>query len=330
VYKGRPVRARLLLVYAAVCALWGSTWLVVKVGLEDLPPLRFVGVRMVLAAALLLPFALRAGAARVAAAEWRWALGIGLLQVTIPYGLMFAGQVLVPSSLAAVLFSTFPVWLVLLGWLLVPGEALTPRRLGLALLGLLGVAVLQAGAAGGGGGQGASPALGAALIVAGSISCALANVLVRRRGLTLSPVVMTFGQSLGAGAALLLASALLEQGAPAAWTPRALGAVAYLAVGGTVFTSLGLYWLIPRTSLLVIGTIPLVDTTVALTLGTLVAGEPVTAPLLAGAALVLGASALSVRAEAGRPAAGMKTLKVEPSPGALATSMRPPASRTRP
>jgi drug/metabolite transporter (DMT)-like permease len=293
------VRARLLLVYAAVCVLWGSTWVVVKAGLVDLPPLRFVGLRMLLAAALLLPFALRGGAARVAAAEWRWALGIGLLQVTIPYGLMFAGQVLVPSSLAAVLFSTFPVWLVLLGRLLVPGEVLTPRKLGLALLGLLGVAVLQAGAAapgqGAGGAQAGSPGLGAALIVAGSISCALANVLVRRRGLALSPVVMTFGQSLGAGAALLLASALLEHGAPAAFTPRALAAVAYLAVGGTVFTYLGLYWLIPRVSLLVIGTIPLVDTTVALALGTLVAGEPVSAPLLLGAGLVLGASALSVR-----------------------------------
>jgi drug/metabolite transporter (DMT)-like permease len=302
------VRVRLLLVYAAVCVLWGSTWLVVKVGLVDLPPLRFVGLRMLLAAALLLPFALRGGAARVAAAEWRWALGIGLLQVTIPYGLMFAGQVMIPSSLAAVLFSTFPVWLVLLGRLLVPGEALTPRKLGLALLGLLGVAVLQAGAAApgqrdaAGAGLAGSAGLGATLIVAGSISCALANVLVRRRGLTLSPVVMTFGQSLGAGPALLLASALLEHGAPAAFTPRALAAVAYLAVGGTVFTYLGLYWLIPRVSLLVIGTIPLVDTAVALTLGTLVAGEPLTAPLLAGAALVLGASALSVRAEAPRGA----------------------------
>ncbi len=294
------MRARLVLVYAAVCALWGSTWLVVKLGLLDLPPLRFVGVRMLLAAALLLPFALRGGAARVAAREWRWALGIGLLQVTIPYGLMFAGQTMVASSLAAVLFSTFPVWLVLLGWLLVPGEAPTPRKLGLSLLGLAGVVVLQAGA-GLAGQRGAGPAgtplLGAVLITAGSISCALANVLVRRRGLTLSPVVMTFGQSLGAGAALLLASALLEHGAPAAFTPRALAAVAYLAVGGTVFTYLGLYWLLPRVSLLVVGTIPLVDTTVALTLGTVVAGEPVTAPLLVGAGLVLAASALAASSE---------------------------------
>jgi drug/metabolite transporter (DMT)-like permease len=88
-----------------------------------------------------------------------------------------------------------------------------------------------------------------------------------------------------------------------AWTPRALAAVAYLAVGGTVFTYLGLYWLLPRVSLLVIGTIPLVDTTVALTLGTLVAGEALTGPLLLGTALVLGASAISVSLEGERPAA---------------------------
>ncbi len=296
------MRARLLLTYAAVCVLWGATWLVVKWGLRDLPPLLFVGARMLLAALLLLPFALRGGVARVSAADWRWLLGIGLLQVTIPYGLMFAGQTMVASSLAAVLFSTFPVWLVLLGWVLVPGETLTPRKLGLALLGLLGVAVLQGGAAGAGPPEAAgSPGLGALLITAGSVSCALANVLVRRRGLTLSPVVMTFGQSLGAGVVLLLAAAALERGAPVAFTPRAVGALAYLAVGGTVFTYLGLYWLIPRVSLLAIGTIPLVDTTVALTLGTLVAGEPLTPPLVLGAGLVLAASALSVRAE-GPPA----------------------------
>ncbi|MBK9518569.1 MAG: DMT family transporter [Anaeromyxobacter sp.] len=295
------MRPRLLLVYAAVCALWGSTWLVVKVGLQDLPPLRFVALRMLLAAALLLPFALRGGVARLAGAEWRWLLGIGLLQVTIPYGLMFFGQTLVSSGLAAVLFSTFPVWLVLLGRLLLPGQALTARTLGLAALGLMGVVVLQAGVAGGGAGGGAAPGgpalLGAALITLGSISCALANVLVQRRRHTLSPVVLTFGQAVGAGLVLLLASAALERGQVATFTPSALGALAYLALGGTVLTYLGFYWLLARVSLVTIGTIPLVDTTVALTLGTLVAGEPVTAPLVAGAGLVLAASALSIGGE---------------------------------
>jgi drug/metabolite transporter (DMT)-like permease len=218
--------------------------------------------------------------------------------VTVPYALMFAGQAMVPSSLAAVLFCTFPVWLVLLGQWLVPGQRLTGRTLALALVGLAGVAVLQLGArsADAGGGR---LGLGALLITAGAFSCALANALVRRRGKTPTPVVMTFVQTLGASLALALAAAALEGGLPGAWTPRALGSIGYLALGGTVLTYLGLYWLLPRISLLAVGSIPLVDTTVAVALGTLVAGEQLTAAMLAGAALVLTATALSIS----RPAA---------------------------
>jgi drug/metabolite transporter (DMT)-like permease len=297
------VRLRVLLVYAGICVLWGSTWLAAKLGLEDQPPLRLVAARMVLSTLLLLPLALRGGVARLPAAEVRWVLFIGLLQVTVPYALMFAGQAMVPSSLAAVLFCTFPVWLVLFGQWLVPGERLTGRKLALALVGLAGVAVLQLGArAGGGAGGGGRLGLGALLITAGAMSCALANALVRRRGATRSPVVMTFVQTLGASVVLSAASLLLEPGAGDGWTARALGSVAYLALGGTVLTYVGLYWLLPRISLVAVGSIPLVDTTVAVALGTLVAGERLGATMLAGAALVLVAAALSISSRP--PAAG--------------------------
>jgi drug/metabolite transporter (DMT)-like permease len=288
------VRLRVLLVYAGICVLWGSTWLAAKLGLEDQPPLRLVAARMVLSTLLLLPLALRGGVARLPAAEVRWVLFIGLLQVTVPYALMFAGQAMVPSSLAAVLFCTFPVWLVLFGQWLVPGERLTGRKLALALVGLAGVAVLQLGARAGEGQGGGRLGLGALLITAGAMSCALANALVRRRGATRSPVVMTFVQTLGASVVLSAASLLLEPGAAGGWTARALGSVAYLALGGTVLTYVGLYWLLPRISLVAVGSIPLVDTTVAVALGTLVAGERLGATMLAGAALVLVAAALSI------------------------------------
>ncbi len=294
---------RVLFVYVGICVLWGSTWLAAKLGLEDLPPLRLVAARMILSALLLAPLALRGGVLRLGAREWRWVLTIGLLQVTVPYALMFVGQTMVPSALAAVLFCTFPIWLVLLGWWLVPGERLTGRKLLLALVGLGGVVLLQVEARSAGGGDGRL-GLGALLITAGAFSCALANALVRRRGLAHSPVVMTFVQTLGGSVVLTLAALVFEGGAPGAWTARAFGSIGYLALGGTVLTYLGLYWLLPRVSLVAVGTIPLVDTTVALTLGTLVAGERLTGLMLAGAALVLLASALSIsRAPAEAPGA---------------------------
>jgi len=292
VYKP-PVRPRVLLTYAAVCVLWGSTWLVAKWGLADLPPLRMVGVRMLVAAALLLPFALRAGLLKLAPELLRFVLVVGLLQVTIPYGLIFLGQARTPSGLAAVLFSTFPVWLVLFGRWLVPGERLTARKLGAAALGLAGVVVLQRGALSA---EGGGPAVlaGGLFITAGSMVCALANALVKRRGAALHPGTTTFVQTLSAGATLLAASLLLEAGAPGAFTPRALTAIGYLALGGTVLTYVGFYWLLSRIPLVAVGTIPLVDTTVAVSLGVLVAGEPFGPRLAIGAAMVLGASALSI------------------------------------
>jgi drug/metabolite transporter (DMT)-like permease len=292
------VSPRVLLVYVGICVLWGSTWLAAKLGLADLPPLRLVAARMILSTLLLAPLALRGGVAQLKPREWRWVLLIGLLQVTIPYALMFVGQTMVPSALAAILFCTFPIWLVLLGWWLVPGERLTWNKALLSLVGVAGVVVLHLGARAADPGEGRL-GLGALLITAGAASCALANALVRRRGLHQTPVVMTFVQTLGASLVLSAAALALEGGVPGAWTARALGSIGYLALGGTVLTYVGLYWLLPRISLVAVGTIPLVDTTVALTLGTLVAGERLTLPMLGGAALVLLAAALSIT----RPAA---------------------------
>ena len=288
---------RVPLVYAGICVLWGSTWLAAKLGLEDLPPLRLVAARMILSTLLLAPLALRAGLAGLPAREWRWITLIGLLQVTIPYALMFVGQTMVPSALAAILFCTFPIWLALLGWWLVPGERLTPRKALLALVGVGGVVVLHLGARVADAGPGRL-GLGALLITAGAASCALANALVRRRGLAHPPALMTFVQTLGGSVVLAVAALALEGGAAGAWTARSLGAIGYLALGGTVLTYVGLYWLLPRISLVAVGAIPLVDTTVAMTLGTVVAGERLTPAMLGGAALVLLAAALSISAPA--------------------------------
>jgi drug/metabolite transporter (DMT)-like permease len=289
------VRPAVVLVYVAISVLWGSTWLFVRLGLADLPPLLFAGVRMAIAAAILAPFALRGGAWRelVGPARGRVAL-VGLFQVAIPFGLMFVGQQSVPSGLSAVLFATFPVWIALLAPLLLPGERLTGVKIASALLGIGGIVVLEgphllavetSGAV----------AVGGALILLSSVIVALANVLVRRHLMAVSPLAMTAGQSVVGSVALLAAAFVLEAGRPAAFTPRATLALLYLAVFGTALTYLGLYWLTRRVPIAAIGAIPLLDTTVAVTLGAIVLDEPVGWPLAAGGALVLAAAGLAAR-----------------------------------
>ena len=290
---------RVFFAYVFCCLLWGSTWLFIKLGLRDLPPLTFAAARMTLAAVVLLPFAARARFAGLRRPDWIRIAAVGLLQIGAPYALLFAGQQWVTSGLAAVLFATFPVWLLLLARALLPGQPLTAAKIAAAVLGIAGVAVLQVPAFGHLS-LGARAATGGAFIVAATILVALANVLIRRMLAHHVPVVLTFVQ-IAAGAMLLLVlAALLERGRVATWTPRAFGAVTYLAVFGTAIPYLFLFWLLPRIPMAAIGAIPLLDTTFAVFLGTVVLREPLEPTLLVGGALVFAGAALANFAGAGR------------------------------
>src|SRR5260370_316404 len=104
------MRGRVLFLYSLCCLLWGSTWLVIKLGLQDLPPFLFAGVRMSIAAATLTPLALWNGFPRLRRKEWRWVAAAGVLQLGLSYAAIFLAERFIPSGLTAVLFCTFPIW----------------------------------------------------------------------------------------------------------------------------------------------------------------------------------------------------------------------------
>jgi drug/metabolite transporter (DMT)-like permease len=281
-----------LFVYVAIAVMWGSTWLLVRIGLRDLPPFLFAGLRMILAVAFLAPFALRGGGLGVLLRARGQVVLIGLFQVAIPYGLLFLAQQWVPSGLAAILFATFPIWIALVSRWFLPGERLTPLRVTSVLVGIAGVAVLEAPSLRDLSGSGLL-AVGSATVVAASIVVAFANVLARRHILSLPPVGLTAGQSLVGGVVLLAVSLATEGGRTATFTPEAVGALVYLAIFGSGLTYLGLYWLLPRVPLAAVGMIPLLDTTVAVFLGAAVLGEPVGVSTAVGGAMVLLAAGLA-------------------------------------
>lgn len=286
-----PSRLKLATAYIACFVLWGSTWAVIKLGLDDLPPLLFAGTRMFLAGLVLLPLA-RPWRVALSAQDVRLLLLTGMLQICLPYGLMFVGQQWLPSSWAALFFSTFPVWLLLVARALLPGHGLTPLKVLSAVLGVLGVAVMQQEQL-----RGASfgqlAALGGAAMLLAAAVVAAANVLARKHLSHVSPSVTVCAQTLVSGVILLALSLALERGLPVAWTPRAVGSVVYLAVGATVLTYQLLYWLLPRVSLAAIGAIPLLDTLVAVGLGVALLNEVVTASLVLGGGLILVGAALA-------------------------------------
>ena len=298
------LRGRVLAVYCFLCAIWGSTWLVIKIGLQYLPPLSFAGLRMALACLLLAPFAFRRSA-RPTGRETGFVALAGFLQIGVAYALIFVAQQWIESGLSALLFATFPLWVGLLAHFFLENEPLTARTLAAAALGLAGVAliegptVLRAFEA-----EPSGLVRGGALVVASAVVAAVANIINKKQLDRVEPVRNVWGETLVGSAFLLAMAALLERGAPARWTPQALGALAYLTVFGTALTFVGLFWLIKRVPVSIIGTIPLVDTLIAVVLGAIVLGEKLPARTLAGGALILTGVFLTARGTRTEAAAG--------------------------
>ena len=282
------LRGRRLAAYALCCAVWGSTWLVIKVGLRDLPPFRFAAIRMAIACALMAPLAFRHAGRGPARSEVLWIGVCGLLQIGVAYAFVFYAEQWIDSALAAILFSTFPIWIGLFGHVWLPDEPLRKRAVFASVLGLAGVAVIQGPAAVAAFGARPGPLLIGGLCMVGSaISAAIANVLNKRHFAQVSPYQNVWGQTLVGSAFLWVLALLFERGAPMRWTPTSVFAMLYLALFGTALGFAALFWLIPRVSVAVIGTIPLVDTVVAVLLGAAILGETLSARVLAGGLLIL-------------------------------------------
>ncbi len=275
--------------YVFLCAVWGSTWLTIKIGLRDLPPLWFGGLRMALACVLIAPFAFAHRPRSGARAPWRRVLWSGTLQIGVNYACVFVAEQWIDSGLAAMLFATFPLFIGILAHFLLPDEPFTPRVAGSAALGLLGVAVIEAPAVANlVSGRTGTLAAGGGLMLLASLVAAYANVY-NKKHLPDVPPAWNVGLQTLAGSALLLVLAMaFETGAPLRWTPTSVGALVYLAVFGTALPFAGLFWLLHRVPVSVIGTIPIVDTVLAVVLGSLVLGESLSPRILAGSVLILG------------------------------------------
>jgi len=273
-------------VFLLLCCIWGSTWLFIKLGLRDLPPLSFAAIRFLLATLILSAVvAVRRMSLPQGRAEWWLIVRTGVLAFALNYGLLFWGEQHISSGLAALLQATIPVFGMLLAHPYLPGERLNARRLSGALLGVVGVGVIFSSQLGAEGGM---AAWGSAAVLAGAVFVAYANVLVKARGARLEPSVLAAGQ-MACGFLALAAAGLLFEGNPLEirWTGLAVVCLLYLTLVGSVAAFLLFYWLVRNVDVTKTMLISLVTPLAAVLLGMLVLGEEVTWRTLAGGALIM-------------------------------------------
>ncbi len=272
--------------FVALCVIWSSTWLAIKWGLEDLPPISFAALRFVIAIIALLAVSLgRVPLLPRNRADWVLLGFTGVLMFAVNYGLLFWGELHVSSGLAAVLQAIIPVaGMVFAHWLL-PNEPMRWQRVGGAVLAVGGVALICGRLLNHGG----IVTFWAGLaIVLGGAGAAFSNVLLKRRALELAPAMIAAWQMIF-GTVPLLSLGLVHDGNPLRfhWSALAIVCLLYLAIVGSALAFLLLYWLLPRMPVNNLQTISLITPPGAVAIGWLLGGETFTLWSLVGGALVL-------------------------------------------
>lgn len=285
------------LVWLLLCLIWGSTWLFIKLGLEDLPPFTFAGIRFVIAVTILATIvAVRRLTLPRSSRDWLLLLVSGVLAFCVNYGLLFWGEQYISSGLAALLQSTIPAFGLVIAHFYLPGEKMTPAKILGILLGVIGVAVVfsnQLDVAG------TKALAGCAALIVSSMGAAYSNVLVKAYGNHIDPAILA-GAQMFFGLIPLLLIGIPWEGNPFNfhWTPMAVVALFYLAIVGSVVAFLLYYWLVQNMDVTKTMLIALVTPVVAVTLGMIVLNEELHWRTLVGGLMIISGIGIIVTRQA--------------------------------
>jgi drug/metabolite transporter (DMT)-like permease len=284
----KPRAWKVLLAFAIIYFVWGSTFLAIRVGVREVPPFLLAGMRFLVAGLALYGWMRIRGTPSPTAREWGAASILAVLIFVFDYGLLFWAEKRVPSGVAAVMLATIPVFMSIAEIVFLRTQRLTVR-LGFALLlGMAGVGVLVGHAMN----LGQSPvdSAGACALLVAAISWSAAASLSRKLPSPAAKAMSSGVQMLAGGVFLLLAAALLGEFRgfkPQAVSRGAWIALAYLIVAGSIVGFTAYVWLIHHESPTKVGTYAYVNPVVAVLVGYFFGGEAIGMRTVVGTLLVL-------------------------------------------
>jgi drug/metabolite transporter (DMT)-like permease len=276
-------RIRLFLSFFAIYILWGTTFLAIRIAVEELPPLFAAGARFFTAGILLYAFMRAKGQTAPTAKQWRSLTIMALLMFVAEYGPLFWAEKYVPSGVVSVLAATLPILTLIIEMLILRQQRMRPMLAIATVLGFAGVAVLLI--------PGAKQHLAiipCLAILAGAITWSLGSVLTRSMDLPKSrPITAGAAMMLGGAMLLALSAGFGEMHPLPHISLRAMGALLYLIVFGSLLAFTAFVWLLAHMPATRVSSHAYVNPIVAVALGYFMAGEVVTPRILAGTALVL-------------------------------------------
>ena len=311
----QPKRITIILAFAAIYLIWGSTYLGILFAIQSIPPFLMAGARFCISGSIMYVAARLTGSPRPNQVTWRSSLIVGGCLLLCGNGAVSISEQWVPSGLASLLVATVPIYMALLGWL----TRIAPRPAPIVWLGLIGGFI--------GVGMLVGPALttvmttssnhfalGVCILLLGSLIWSIGS-LYSRTAVSSPTLILAAGQQMICGGTLLflvgLAFGEQHRFDLANVTPLSMWAFAYLVVIGALIGYTAYFWLLRHCEPAKVATYAYVNPVVAVLLGTLFAHESLSPSTLIGAGLIVGSVAVVITAQqfAPKPAQPLTTHK---------------------
>ncbi len=281
--EAESLKIRTILAFFAIYVLWGTTFLAIRIAVEELPPLFAAGTRFFTAGVVLYAFMRIKGEVKPTLAQWRSLTIMALLMFVAEYGPLFWAEKFVPSGVVSVLAATLPILTLILEMIILRQQRMRPMLAIATIVGFVGVTVLLIP-----GGKVHLALVPCIAILAGATTWALGSVLTRSMNLPKSrPVTAGAAMMLGGAMLLALSAGFGEMHPFPHISLRAIGALLYLIVFGSLLAFTAFVWLLAHMPATRVSSHAYVNPIVAVALGYFMAGEVITGRILAGTALVL-------------------------------------------
>src|SRR5580700_269368 len=283
-----PATWKTLTAFAIIYFVWGSTFLAIRIGVNEVPPLLLAAMRFTIAGLVLYLWLLARGERSPTLREWTSATLLGLIIFLFDYGILFWAETRIPSGIAAVMLATIPGLMALSEIIFLRTQKLTARLLLALLIGVAGVAVLMSHSLNLGGAP--IDKFGAIALIFAAISWSVASAFTRILPLPSSKVMSSGAQMLTGGIFLTIAAAAFGEFRnfhPTGVSRGAWLALLYLIVAGSIIGFTAYVWLIHYQSPTKVGTYAYVNPIVAVLVGYFLGGEALTSRTILGTLFVL-------------------------------------------
>lgn len=271
--------------YLLVCLIWGSTWLVIRIGLESLTPVFSAGLRFSLAAVILYGFIkLKGYKLQLDKISVIIYILMGMFSFVVSYGLVYWGETHISSSMASILFAAYPFFVAIFSKLFIPSENLNAGKVFGIILGFTGIVIIFSNDLDFGFSYNM---MGMAAVIISAFVQGVIAVIIKKYGKHLHPLTMNFIPLIIAGIVMTIYGMATEDMTHLKFDWRALFSITYLAVFGTIMAFTTYYWLMRRISVVLLSLNSFITPIIAVILGYIFLGEILSINDLLGTLLVL-------------------------------------------